>query len=518
MEDKKSFIYRMSSRGNPKETKDTIKSYIPLMHVKETELKQALDKMCKAWMPLNEAVYNSIKNNIITRVYDNNRGKFLEDISMDFTILALIFKEMPNFITSKDSIDPVKFLKNCDIEELKKIFLKDAKEYSYHSIEDMKDAKAVIYKHTAISTQVSQKFALLNNEDPLWVYVVSMLRGLANCLIAWNYPRLFSKALKAQSNAKAALDDFIEKALGFSPNDLIVELISSWNFENEIKDCVDIRKSDNSQNRVALKCIDDAEMIAKFYEPKIFPEVINHLDDFKDEISDTNISKVIKREVLKACEYYEKFAPEIFDLTMSIKDKVKDAILAHADNKLRKNTFIFQCDDDIINSFKKVYVNMSNDRFSKRALEILRYDTIYKAGFGNGCLYIYNEEKKSLVPTLKIGEKELYKYDEIFYEDNNLKGNNDKSSIALVANSLNSDSPIKYRGFSLTGGLANCICAPFGDEIKKGVLYLEYASRDDASMNDSISDSINSIDDSEMLIKFNAILRCLNECLGFRVN
>ena len=32
----------------------------------------------------------------------------------------------------------------------------------------------------------------------------------------------------------------------------------------------------------------------------------------------------VSKEVTKVCEYYEKYAPEIFDLTMSLKDKIKE--------------------------------------------------------------------------------------------------------------------------------------------------------------------------------------------------
>ena len=495
MDDKKIFIYQ---HGNNTENKSTIAQNIPPLFTKNLELKQALNSMYAAWMPLNEVVYNSIKNKVIQRAYDNNRGKFIQDISTDFTILSLILREMPSIITSRESIDPVKFLKSCDIEQFKNIFLKEASEYSLHSFNDINDSQAVMYKYTAISSQISQKYAVLNNQDPLWIYVISVLRGLANCLLSWNYPRLFSRGLKAQVNQESTLDDFIERALGFSPNDLIVELITTWNLNDNVRDYVDNTRSVNKDN-LTSKCIYDSEMIAKLHEPKVFPDVINKLDDYKDEISGTkNISKVISKEVSRVCEYYEKYSPEIFDLTMSIKDKIKEAILAHADNKLRKNTFIFQCDDSILNSFKKVYVNMSDDKFSKKALEVLRYETINKAGFENGCLYVYNEQKNTLIPTLKIGERELYKYREVSCEKN-------ISSSSMISDALKCTVPIRNFGVSVTGEYVSYICASFGNSFKRGVLYLEY-SNDDEDM------------DGEMMSRFKAILKCLNECLGFSVN
>lgn len=498
MDEKKVYIYE---KRDDSFNADASQSSIPVSFSKNLELKQALNSMYRAWMPLNEVVYNTIKNNVITRVYDNNRERFLHDISTDFTILALIFREMPNIISSKESIDPVKFLKTCDIEKLKEVFLNDASSYSLYSCDDMKDSQAIMYKYTAISSQLSQKFASINNVDPLLVYTISVLRGLADCLIAWNYPRLFERALKTQSNNEEKLDKFIERVLGFSPNDIIVELILSWNFNDEIRDFVDESRCGNSKDKTISKCIFNGEMLAKLHEPKIFPEVINNLDDFKEEISDTNnMSKVIKREVKRACEYYEKYAPEIFDLTMSIKERIKEAILAHAENKLRKNTFIFQCSDDIVHSFKKVYVNMMDDKFSKRALEILRYDTITKAGFDNGCLYIYNEQKNVLTPILKIGDRELYKYREVSCENN-------VTCLGFLVDALNCAVPIRSQGISVTGETADYICSSFGNSFKKGVLYLEYSNT-----------TLDEEDDDEIMVKFKAILRCLNECLGFNIN
>ena len=496
MEEKKYYTYQ---RENNIASNNSINQNIPPLFTKNLELRQALNSMYAAWMPLNEVVYNSIKSKVIQRVYDNNRGKFIQDISADFTILSLILREMPSIITSRESVDPVKFLKSCDIEQFKNIFLKDASDYSFHSFDDINYSQAVMYKYTANSSQISQKYAILNNQDPLWIYTISVLRGLANCLLSWNYPRLFSRGLKVQANQEGTLDDFIERALGFSPNDLIVELITTWNLNDNVRDLVDNTRAANNKDTLAYKCIYDSEMVAKLHEPKVFPEVINKLDDYEDEISGTkNISKVISKEVTKVCEYYEKYAPEIFDLTMSLKDKIKEAILAHADNKLRKNTFIFQCDDSIFNSFKKVYVNMSDDKFSKKALEILRYETINKAGFENGCLYVYNEQKNTLIPTLKIGERELFKYKEVLCEDNIL-------SSSMISDALKCTVPIRNFGVSVTGKYVSYICASFGNSFKRGVLYLEY-SNDDEDM------------DGEMMLRFKAILKCLNECLGFSVN
>ena len=120
VEEKKYYTYQ---RENNIASNNSINQNIPPLFTKNLELKQALNSMYVAWMPLNEVVYNSIKSKVIQRVYDNNRGKFIQDISSDFTILSLILREMPSIITSRESVDPVKFLKSCDIKKKKNIFL-----------------------------------------------------------------------------------------------------------------------------------------------------------------------------------------------------------------------------------------------------------------------------------------------------------------------------------------------------------------------------------------------------------
>ncbi len=497
METKRVFVYKTSLEN--REEQKVEQPIIPVSFSKKSELKQALNSMYTAWIPLNQTVYDSIRRNVLSQVYNENKEKFLKDISMDFTILAMIFKQIPTIVSSKECIDPVKFLKTFDVEDLKSIFEQDAKDYSYHSIDDMQDSQAIIYKYTAISSQASQKFAIVNNVDPLSVYILSVLRGLANCLLVWNYPRLFSRALKIQKNGEGKLDDFIERVIGFSPNDLIMELLSIWNLNEETKDFIDNKKT-SKLNEMIQKSVASGEVVAKVHEPNVFPEAINLLDSFKEDVKNINVEKVIKKEVQRTCEYYEKYAPEIFDLTMSIKERIKEAILAHAENKLRKNVFIFQCDDDVISSFKKVYINVFDKKFSRRALEILRSDTIQKAGFRDGCLYMHEEQSDRLIPILKIGDRSISEYQEI-----NCQKNLSSCTVALV-DSLKCGVPIIRDGISIVGDEAHYICGSFGSSSRKGVLYLEFED----------SDSVMST--GNIIPKFKAILRCLSECLGFSVN
>ncbi len=499
METKKVFLYKSQLTDQGRD--NIVKPIVPITFSKNSELKQALNSMYVAWMPLNQVVYDSIQKNILSQAYDNDRDRFLKDISMDFTIVSMIFKEIPIIANSKENIDPVSFLKTFDIENLKSIFQRSAQDYSYHSLDDMKESQAIMYKYTAISSQTSKRFAMFNKVDPLSVYVLSVLRGLANCLLAWNYPRLFSRALKTQADGEGKLDDFIERVIGFSPNDLIMELLSTWNFDDETKDFIDDKKQSNL-NSMIQKSVFSGEMTAKVHDPKSFPEAINMLDTFQFEVNRVNVETVIKREVQKTCEYYEKYAPNIFDLTMSIKERIKEAILAHAEHKLKKNVFVFQCgDDDVIKSFKKVYINVSDDKFSKKALEILRYDTIARAGFSDGCLYMFDEKANMLSPILKIGNRELSEYKEINC------GKNSSCTVALI-DALKCAVPIMRDGLSVLGESASYICASFGNSFKKGVLYLEIPS--DSNEEQQFEQNI--------IPKFKAILRCLNECLGFSVN
>ena len=75
----------------------------------------------------------------------------------------------------------------------------------------------------------------------------------------------------------------------------------------------------------------------------------------------------------------------------------------------------------------------------------------------------------------------------------------------MISDALKCTVPIRNFGVSVTGEYVSYICASFGNSFKRGVLYLEY-SNDDEDM------------DGEMMLRFKAILKCLNECLGFSVN
>lgn len=495
-------VYRGSAGQAPEEAK----------RVHKTGITDTKNYVLNSWFPVNGTLLRELQKKMAAGAYDHNRHELIEDLKSDFTLFAAFIKGLPEIGSDNNgSVNPSEVLHEAEIDTLKKILGVSESQISTHSFSSMLKSQAVRVKHSLVSCSTADLVASKADTDSVSVYTAALFRQLGHNLLAWNYPRIYSRVLNQVSAGEGDLDRLLIKAFGFSPLNLAADIAEDWNLAPEIRYALgqDLSGEDLSKsplNPKEIKRVSDqinkfcniGETMAKIGDPEHFPDAPFHWKKVSQEVLSIlgpNGLDILTTQVEALTARYQAYAPTLFESKMCWEENLEKANEHHAENQLSRNPDVNKCPPDLQEVIKHVYRYVIPGQVSTQALELLIGKVIPLAGFEKGCLYLVDAHSMKLVPTLKIGNRPVEHYKPL------MCGHNTESNNPVVA-ALSSMSPIRQEGALMHGERVSITVGQIGNSEKQGVLYLE------------MSDHLTDAPSHEALLRFRAICKCLNECLG----
>lgn len=473
-----------------------------VFQVEEKAEKDQFSHLVTGWIPINGMLMRQLLKRVAAGEFDRSIAPLLDELKKDFGLITFCLRkgiELGWFSVSLHP-NPFEVLATLTVDQFRKLLSVGEEEITNHSLGNMNKAQALRLKQTVISTTTAETLAPRVGVNKGLAYSTALVRQLGLNIVAWNYPRVYQKALENCNSSQENLDKQILKALGISPRNLGLKLLfhSDSPHETFLVSVGVSQVEGNKDGSLAARICEVGERFARVSDPTYFPaetrnqgEVVKEIEAF---LGPQGLS-VLQSAIETVGRTYTTNKP--LELIIDPKENLKVANRAVASKLVTTNTFLNKCPPWLRERFEKVYAEVTPGVPSPRALEILITDVIPESGFVKGCVFLVDNSGKYLVPKLRIGAEPLDRYKPISLAEASA------SEISLI-DAFSSNLPLKEEEVYINGELVSHVSGPFGTEEKRGLLYLEPT--------ENLLQGL----ENEPIAFFRAIRQCLNDCLALK--
>lgn len=467
------------------------KSTDPIEHIKA------------GWLPINTIFLRSLLQRLAAGEFEDKVSQLVDEIRNDYGLLTYCLREAyeKSWYTT-EAKDPIQLLKSLTLPQFKDMLSRSEAEVTMHSLSDCTKQQSLRIKHLLISSTTAEALSARLGISQDLVSSSAMVRQAGLSFVAWNYPRVYAKALEQVVHGDKDLERVLLSQLGFSPRALGVKLLAPSQFLSS-SFMVAVGEENglgNQEGLLALKLCEMGEKFARTSDPEHFPHEARRNDEIVKEIEHflgpKGLSLIQEQIDLKTLNYSSASSKPL-DVKIDPIENRESAELHIASRLIAGNSFITKCPDWLKDKFRKVYANLTPGKTSPEALQILVSEVIPLSGFIRGCVYLMDNSGKYLIPKLRIGDAPISRYRSISLRETTL------AELAIVE-ALSANLPVKQEAVYLNGELVSHVSGAFGSDDKQGVLYLE------------ISESLLQGLENESIVYFRAIRQCLNDCLNLK--
>lgn len=479
-------------------------------------LDDAKEYVAKGWLPISPAIISLVREKLKSGEYENRREALIDDLKKDFSLFAWFLSKLEDLNPSKKGSNPLKMedlVRQIEISKLVEVFNKPEHDNHLHKRESALKPQTLALKQAIAAVAAAESAADHKDLDPTLAHMCASVRQLGVNLVAWNYPRIYSRALDHSSNGRETLDQALSKILGYSPLELGSELALKWdktgglaafvtNDQEKLNNLTQDAKDQLGGNpSELLKCIQLGETVSKLVAPEIYPETVNSMPSIISSIESVfgrGGLEVLRKTLRDTASQYSGENSEFFSLDID-PDAVGHVARSQVAAKLvQENTWVAKCPQEFKERFKKLYGYIDRSSVSPTAINLLVGEVIPMLGFTRGCVYIVENTKMKLNPIMRIGDAPISRYRALDCSAS------EKSSHPVIV-ALGYSAPLVQENVPVNGEFVSHVTGVFGGEDKSGVLYLE--------MSEKLS---RSADRSEALLYFKAVRQALLDCLNIR--
>lgn len=459
------------------------------------------DYLGQGWFPINGTHLQEIKKKLAAGAFKDNRRALIEELKKDFGLLSYCLKSLRGSEVFADN--PLKLLEVAPLDELASVLMKSEGDITPHSFNDILKPQALRFRHSTISCVTAEALAEKAGIDAELAYSCALVRQLGLNLVAWNYPRIYSKAITTIADGHEDLEAVLFKNLGFSPRQVGVSL-SVRNLTPDLKIGLGLEPvtDPNSMGGQLARFCEISEAFAQINDPEYYPAVTRRwkgvIQDLGHYLGPKALS-VLRERMDGYAMNYAALPHKMIDTELSIEKSLEIANKKFSESLFNENSSASKVPEELQSRLKRVYSLVRPGQVSPEALQALISECIPVAGFNRGCVYLLEPGSQTLIPKLRIGDRALEQYKSI-------QGTAIISSDNPILEALQSSVPVKRDGAVLFGERVSLVSGVIGNTDKTGVLYLE--------MNDELSQD----GGFEPVLRFRAIRHCLNQCLNLAQN
>jgi len=473
-------------------------------------LREAVKYVGRAWLPVNQVTLKHAISMLKTGSVD--RQFILNEIKTDLSLYAFLLKRIGGIATddSLKALPPHEIFLKLSAEQCLDIFSTQQSDFSVHDLASIKNVQLNQVRRTLISCSAAELLASRSDVDPELAFGCAMARQLGPLLVAWNYQSSVIRAEQASEGGASSFDDELYKLLGFTPEALGFEVVSSWCKSpaflqgiglKALAEALPIHGTALEEGRDVLRICKIGESLARVSEPTLYP---NALREWQVVGKDLNRmlgprgTDLIKERIEELFPHYVTLAPQLFHKDLSPEKVAKQVNLEFCRRLLDENTYVNKCKPELKKLFANVYEKVLQQEASMAAVSELISNLIPRSGFVYGCVYLLDPVKMVLVPRLKIGDGNPKTYKQVSCSCGGERAH-------PVSEAFHCSFPFKEEKVILNGDIVSHITGKFGSSERIGVLHLEF--RDEGT---------EEISSDQRLVCFKAIKQAFGDALGLR--
>jgi len=453
---------------------------------------EVIEHLKKGWLPIDPDVFEEVRLGI-------SRGfsidALIELIKQDAGLFFHCARGLRQQLTTKsdEGIDPIEELRKLEIEKLGALLDIDSALLPSRNPYEESPIIASCDQISQISAKVAETLAKDIDIAPSIAFSSALFRKLGHYLIAWNYPKLYSRTLAQHRRTAADIDTQLEKLLGISPNKIGAQFAQDWGMQRSIH-----RPLQGNSALLQLKP-EHQELSAEHISVAELCELSEIFAKAKQPNSYPGATELwASKELLVRTVWGEDIFGHIEEAAQTVlsRKKLEDSPETESDEKVRDralkaNKYLHNCPEYIVESFTKVYQALDETQVSLNAIRVLADYVVPELGFARGCVYLKDEKTFELKAAMRIGNVPLKAYDHLLLDSR--KG---------LVSALQTSAPVSIESSFVNGESGTIVFGNLRNKRYHGVLYLE------------ISDEAHSQDYFDALTLFHTVRETFNSCLG----
>ena len=459
---------------------------------------EKLEELLNSWLPVSSVTLKAAREFARTGNLEALSQLLLSDCFLYGQLVKRLFelKGGQHF-----ELNLEKFLGKIPPDLLAQLFEKPATSNDL-SINPETEAQEVRLQQSLVACAAALKLgegALSKGSD---CFAAMFFRQLGHNLMAWNFPRLYQRALEQAAEGRDELDSNLFHLIGYTPLSVVLELFGRWGINDRIALEIGLIGGNTSEPATLAGSCALAESFAKLQSLRWYPEAPKEWPDLQNKLkrqlgpSGYETLRATVDQSLSTSLLLSKQSSLALDPLLTqeeVERQVQEELSKQSLRLQRQNKFIELCSPTVSNSLTKAYRRLAQGDGATEALEIILTESVSLAGFSKGCLYLGDGTQSNMVPTLLIGDGQMDRYQAI-----NCQGAAGAENPIMMA--LFSNAPIRHAGTLIKGERVSHITGSLKSGDNQAVLFLE--------MNpDLVSDS------DQAVLHFRAISGCLSACL-----
>lgn len=482
----------------------------------------------EAWFPVLDETLRLVQRGLQDGTYLDAPTRLLPDLKRDFALftfaLGTLARELRAAMPANEivAVNPLQHLTSPKaVTILKGALLKPDSALPFlsrHNLSQATTAQSRCLQHAIVSATVAETLAVDESLVPDAVFASALLRQLGLTLVAWNYPHVFSRALKNLKPGET-VDAILGKKLGFSPRMLAVYVSQQWGLVPEMRGVIgDQLARDSIEARTPLgervkqieKLCKIGEAFARANDPHGTPVSETEWQTVKSQIKEylgPDGMSLLKQRLLPALDVYAQVTPSFVSEPPRLKDvwiaKAEDprkpralpAIPTPAEKAVpHQNEYLAAVPDELRAELLTLYRKLDARSPQQELIQHFAHNVVTVARFARGCIYLFEPDTRTLTPRFSFGDTRIQDLPAVAATSSTPTG---PIANAFVSRSLLSG----VVSHPLPRGLQSYFAAAIGESTRFGVLYLEY---DRASQ---------PLDDKSTVIRFKALRQALNDVI-----
>jgi len=454
--------------------------------------RDVIEHLQKGWLPIDPDIYEEVRLGL-TRGFSIDA--LIELIKQDPGLFFYCAKGIRHHSNQKgdDDIDPLEELKKLELEKLESLLYIEPSLLPSKNPYEESPIIASCDQTSQISARAAEALAKKVEIPGTIAFSSALFRKLGHYLIAWNYPKLYSRTLAQHRRTQADIDTQLEKLLGISPNKIGARFAQEWGMKKSIH----LPMKENSillnlkpesmefspENVSVAELCELSDLFAKAKQPNIYPAAQEQW---------------AAKEILVRKVWGEEIFDQLEQTAQGVlaRKKLEDPFDTNCSEDIREkayqaNKYLQNCPPEVVESLIGVYELLDQAQVSLDAIRFLADTVIPKLGFMRGCVYLKDEKTYELKAAMRVGNVPLKAYDHLLLDSR--KG---------IVSALQTTAPVSINSSYVNGDSGTIIFGNLRNKRYQGVLYLEINEKAQSSPN------------FDGLTLFHTIREAFNNCLG----
>ncbi len=399
----------------------------------DKRLDRAVHHVSALWFPINPGVLKAIREGLEDGRYSSDLSPLIDELKKDFALFTYVVKELipaaiKENVPAPTSSNPIQLMRWAGLTRLTAILGTHNEPPSTHQLESSDAFQSNRLKETAIIASTAEVLSKNQNLDPDMAFSQGVIREIGLNLIAWNYPSLYARVIKALT-PRASVDEELTKELGFSPAVLAMRILRPF---AEAPSGKNPRAAENPWETYESLC-QIGEALARAGSPETYPSAENdwrRANDYITKFLGEDGVQLIRTRAVEHAEHYKSTLPGTF-ATLSSFDPAKAIERHRLGSRASDNQYLRHCPPAVQAALRSLYTEMPSSGVSKEVIEQLVKKIIPDAGFTGGCVFLVDPSQMSLLPLSVIGNVRLRRLGKI-----NLKTSPGSAMAGLVADNI----------------------------------------------------------------------------------